>query len=253
MKPEEFFKSNLKLIEDVIKIICRRHNLDIDAEEDFASHVKLQLIENDYDKIKKFQGRSHFRTYLITVISRLFIDYIIKNEKKWRPSEKAKELGDIAITLEKMLFYHNMSFEDAFETITNNHGISITREDAHSIAAQLKQRTPALTKNVGDKLLSAIPHHETLPDEELVRKEAYEIKKKLVAIIDGIKLSLSADDCIILKMMFEDGFNLSAIGRALNISRSQIERRVKWILKTFKEGILSKGLSISDVTDIINE
>jgi RNA polymerase sigma factor for flagellar operon FliA len=38
--------------------------------DDFASHPKLKLIEDDYAILRKFQGRSSLRTYLTVVIER---------------------------------------------------------------------------------------------------------------------------------------------------------------------------------------
>lgn len=253
MDPQKLLETNLKHIEDIIKSVCWRNNLDRDAAEDFSSHVKLQLIENNYDRIRKFQGKSSFKTYLTVVINRLFIDQLIKKEKRWRPSESSKQIGEVAVKLEELLYRRNMSFDEAYETLTTNHGLSIKRDEAYELAHKLKPKTPALSLNVGDELLASLAHPGNRPNEEFVSNRALETGAKLYSIIDEIKSSLSDEDRLILKMRFEDEFSVSDIARVLNINRSVLDRRIKFILNTFKEGILSRGMNINDVTDVMEE
>jgi hypothetical protein len=58
MDPQTSFLSNLKTIEQIIAIICRRHFLTTDDQEEFESYAKFRLLENDYAVFAKFQGRA---------------------------------------------------------------------------------------------------------------------------------------------------------------------------------------------------
>jgi DNA-directed RNA polymerase specialized sigma24 family protein len=64
MTREELFLSELALIERVIAWVCARRCLRAADAEDFASTVKLRIIENDYEILGRFEGRSSLRTYL---------------------------------------------------------------------------------------------------------------------------------------------------------------------------------------------
>jgi len=58
VSPGNVFTSELAAIERIIGRVAAQHHLrDADAE-DFASHVKMKLIENDYAIVRKFEGRS---------------------------------------------------------------------------------------------------------------------------------------------------------------------------------------------------
>jgi hypothetical protein len=58
MTREHLFLSELAVIERVIAWVCARRCLRGADAEDFASVVKSRLIENDYEVLAKFQGRS---------------------------------------------------------------------------------------------------------------------------------------------------------------------------------------------------
>src|SRR5260221_10151464 len=124
---EALFLSQLDLIERVIRFVSSRQHLSASDADDFASHVKLKLIEADYAVFRKFQGRSSLRTYLTIVIERLFLDYRISAWGKWRASAQAKRGGQGAGLLEQLLVRDGYGFEQACELLTTNHRISCGR------------------------------------------------------------------------------------------------------------------------------
>src|SRR5438552_3320991 len=69
---ESVFLANLAAIDRIISVACRRFSLRPDAGSDFASWVKLKLIEDDYAVFRKFRGESAITTYLTVVITMLF-------------------------------------------------------------------------------------------------------------------------------------------------------------------------------------
>src|SRR6185436_17582702 len=94
---ETLFLSRLDVIERVTAFVCSRQHLSPSDVDDFSSHVRLKLIEDNYGIIRKFEGRSSFRTYLTVVIQRMFLDYRISAWGKWRPSAEARRRGPVAL------------------------------------------------------------------------------------------------------------------------------------------------------------
>src|SRR5205085_8638364 len=92
MDARALLEANLDLIERVIRFTARRQRLDETDAEDFASIVKLKLIENDYAVIRKFEGRSNFSTFITVVVQRMLLDYRIHYWGKWHASAEAKRL-----------------------------------------------------------------------------------------------------------------------------------------------------------------
>ncbi|HUF46207.1 MAG TPA: hypothetical protein VMM93_00260, partial [Vicinamibacterales bacterium] len=91
------------LIEQAIRTFCRRQRLSATEAEDFASEVRLHLLDRERAVLRAFEGRSSFQTYLLTVIRHQFRDWRNALWGKWRPSAEARRLGPLAVRLEMLL------------------------------------------------------------------------------------------------------------------------------------------------------
>ncbi len=277
MNPAEFFKDNLKHIEEVIKSICIRYHIHGEDAKDFSQDVKLNLIEDDYKKIRAFKGKSTFKTYLTTVISRIYIDYRREEKGYWRPSKVAKELGNIAVILEELIYRDRHTFQEAYAILTMNHKFTITEDESYDIYCKLPvRRVRPFTKDEGDKPLDSTydsahlnpskkrpfwrgdkPLDSTYdsaprPDEILITKEYNERKEKLLEVIKEIRSSLSSEESLLLKMFFEDDQKISVIARILNKDRNYVDRRIKVLLSDFRKKILATpGINEGDVIELI--
>jgi DNA-directed RNA polymerase specialized sigma24 family protein len=166
---EALFLFQLSVIERVISFVSSRHHLPGSDADDFGSHVKLKLIENDYAILKKFEGRSNLRTYLTVVIQRLFLDYRIMAWGKWRPSAEAKRFGEIAILLERLTHRDGYGFEEACELMQTNHQITMSRPDLEAIAARLPHRLRRRFES--EDALTNLADDQPSPDEIATSRE----------------------------------------------------------------------------------
>jgi hypothetical protein len=82
----QLFQEQTEIIDAVLNQICRGRRLTVDICEEFSSWVRLRLLEGDSAILRKFAGRSSPRTFLMTVIKRLYLDWRNKEWGKWRPS-----------------------------------------------------------------------------------------------------------------------------------------------------------------------
>ena len=69
--PQESINPHLKLIES---ICLKRFNYSEEGHECYV-YVLDKLMENNYARVKAFQGRSTFKTYLVSITTRLAIDF----------------------------------------------------------------------------------------------------------------------------------------------------------------------------------
>jgi RNA polymerase sigma factor (sigma-70 family) len=81
VNPEELFSSNLALIEKIIKAKLFKYQIYGEDAEDCESIVNLKLIDNNYDKVAKFKGKSQFSAYIATVIINIILDNCIKSKE----------------------------------------------------------------------------------------------------------------------------------------------------------------------------
>jgi hypothetical protein len=135
---EAMFLRHLAAIERLTANACRQSRIAGDEIDDLTSHVKLALIQGDYAIIRKFQGRSSFTTFLTTVIRRLISQHEIKEWGRWRPSAKAKRLGQLAMTVERLLTREGWSIPEVAHEVARRHPGCATG-DILEIAHQLPQ------------------------------------------------------------------------------------------------------------------
>ncbi len=98
MNAAALFESSLALIERVTATVCRRGRLLGADAEDFASSVKIALVEDDYAILRKYGGRSSFEAYLAVVVQNLLTDQRTQTLGRWRPSREAERLGEADIS-----------------------------------------------------------------------------------------------------------------------------------------------------------
>jgi DNA-directed RNA polymerase specialized sigma24 family protein len=115
--PEQVFLTNLTTIEALVQMVARQQRMSWSEAEDFASIVRLRLIENDYAILRKFRGGSTLRTYLTVVIARQALDYRDACWGRWRPSRAARRLGRTAMMLEKLIVRDGFTFDEAWRAV----------------------------------------------------------------------------------------------------------------------------------------
>src|SRR5207253_3838212 len=111
------FVAELSTIEQAIAFTCRRAVLRGMDAEDFASYVKLRLIENDYAVMHKYEGRCNFAGYIGIVVQRMLLDYRIQLWGKWHASSEATRLGTAAVALESLLHRDRLTIDEALSTL----------------------------------------------------------------------------------------------------------------------------------------
>src|SRR5438874_7414588 len=141
MDARALLEANLDLIERVIRFTARRQRLDESESEEFASIVKLKLVENDYAIIRKFEGRSHLATFVTIVVQRMLLDYRIHHWGKWHASAEAKRVGGPAVELEQLLHRDGRSLDEALAILRRNDE-SLTIESLRAIASRFPARKP---------------------------------------------------------------------------------------------------------------
>src|SRR5258708_1904751 len=137
---ERLFLSALTTINRAIAWTCARNHVSHEDAEEFGSHVRLKLIEENYAIIRKFQGRSALRTYLTVVIQRLFLDFRISAWGKWRPSAEAKRGGALAMLLEQLLVRDGHTFDEACQLLATKYGIAAEDAELERVASRFPMR-----------------------------------------------------------------------------------------------------------------
>jgi len=243
------FVSQLDVIERVIAFTCRRYHLSRADADDFASHVKLRLIENDYAVLRQFRGRSSLRTYLTVVIQRLFLDYRVSAWGKWRPSAEARRRGPVAVLLERLVVRDGHPFEEACELMKTNHAVAESREELERLAGRLPVRTKRRFET--DDALASVPARDAPADEILAEQDARLEAGRLTAALQALTASLDVQDRLVLAMRFEDGRTVAEIAATLRLDQKRLYRRIDRLLRDLRMGLEAAGLGAAAVGEIL--
>lgn len=247
---------HIKLFEDHIEHVKRAIHakcLSYPQEEpdDLAQNIYLKLIENDYHIIRSFQGKSSFTTYLYTVINRLFLDYMRSKKGRWRPSERSKELGPIAVQLEGLMQRDGYSLSEASRILIENHHINVSETELESLGSQLPPRQSRPTEDCSEEALEDVPSVSGTLLDEVEVKRLDTLQHGVENLLEKSSANLPDEDRVILRMRFEDDIPISKIARIMKVDRSVLDRRIQKILAGFKQNILAAGINHNDVLDVL--
>jgi RNA polymerase sigma factor (sigma-70 family) len=237
---EALFLSQLVVIERVISFVSSRHHLPGLDADDFASHVKLKLIEDDYGILRKFEGRSSIRTYLTVVIQRLFLDYRISAWGKWRPSAEAARAGAIAVLLEQLIGRDGYSFEEACELLETNHQVTASRSDLAAIAGRLPIRIRR--KFESDAALAQMPSDQPPVDDVIAEQERTATAARVGVALKSAMSGLEPQDRLILALRFEDGRSIVEVARMLRLDQKALYRRLDRVMKALRGALHAEGV-----------
>jgi RNA polymerase sigma factor (sigma-70 family) len=247
---EDLFLKNLPLIDRAIGYICRRNRISRDEGEDFGSYVKFKLIEGNYGVIRKFEGRASFSTYITTVIQRMFFQYRVQMWGKWRPSAKAKRLGDKGVTVERLLTRDGYSYAEVVSMLTCGSDPRYTIAEIEAIYARLplRQPRPMLVPLTG--IAESEPVIET--EDELFNAERGKKARHAAATVDTVMESMEPDDQLILKMRFWGGRKVPDIGRQLGLDDKRLYKRIDKLLSQLRLALERAGIAAADVAELLS-
>ena len=247
LPPDELFRRHLKLIEQVIAHACQRFRLRREDAEDFSSWVKVKLIENDYRKIREYKGSSSPKTYLTTVIFNLLKDYINHLWGKWRSSEEAKRLGDVAVKLEELIVRDAYSFEMAVHLLRQNFNVEASQQDLEALAARLPPRM--LRRMEGEEVLQNVPARELNPEQIIIDKEEREARRRFRMKLFRALKTLPAEDRALV--LLRTRLSVADIARSHGIEQKPLYRRLDKIYKALREALEREGVRRSEINDFL--
>jgi len=246
---EQFLLENLGTIDQAVLFIVRRHRLTRDEADELASSVKLKLIDRDYDVLRKYQGRSSLRTYLTAVVHRHFLDQRTARWGRWRPSARARQLGPVAVLLDRLLTRDGLTMEEAAAVMRTNHQVNASVPDLCALAGELPGRTGR--RFVDEKLLADLPATDLPQDAAL--QEAGELAQadRIEAALAAALAKLEDEDRLVLKLHFYDGHLVSTIARLLGLEQKALYRRIDRLKAVLRSELETRGVTRDQISAVV--
>jgi RNA polymerase sigma factor for flagellar operon FliA len=248
MSPEEQFLEQLSLIERVVASICRRNSCFGDDADEFDSWVKERMIETEYKVFRQFSGKSSLKTYLTVVIHNLFRDFRIKQWGKWRPSAKAKRMGKVAVQLECLLSRDGHSFAEATAILRERFEVEENDSELESLVGELPVRIK--------RRFESVEQIENIGTIDGVERRVEDSEKRSIlasteTALESALATLDAEDRLVLKMRYQDGFTIAQIAGALHLEARPLYSRFEKCLKGLRRNLEESGVTSASITDIL--
>ena len=248
MDARALLEQNLELIERVIRFISRRQRLDESELEEFASIVKLRLVENDYAIIRKFQGRSSLSTFFTIVVRNMLYDYRIHQWGKWHASAEAKRLGDLAIDLEQLLHRDGRTIDEALPVLRARYP-DASRESLQNMAERLPERR-ARRRMVDLAEAEGVAMDDATEEKALATERQSASKRLSRAMCDAIG-RLPENDRLLLQLRFESRMTVAQISRAMQIEQKLLYRRMDKLMRDLRVELERAGIDPREAADLI--
>jgi RNA polymerase sigma factor (sigma-70 family) len=252
LHPATTFLQHIASIKRIAAFTARRSHLTADQTAEFVQTVLVKLLENDYEIIRKFEGRSSFTTYLTTVTMRLFQQWRVEQWGKWRPSAQARALGEKAITLERLMSRDGYSFSEAVALLTQGHPQSYSARELEVLYIRLPLRTPRPVFLSDENVLAELPGEDSA--DERVRAGEHETALRFaVAALDRAIGDFSPEDRLILQLRFWNGIKVPEIARMMRLEPKKVYKRLDRLFKALRRALEDAGIDQASVRELMDQ
>ena len=245
------FEANLPTIERIIARVCWRAHVSGADAEDFASSVKVALLEDDCAILRMHQGRSSLATYLAVVIDRMLTDERVRTLGRWDPSTEALRGGPAAVLIEKLLRRDRRSLEESWPIIRGVHP-ELTREAADSIAARLPERSPR-------PRFVALESTELPPiaapdraDATAMAEETQRLSARASRIVRETLSTLPVEERALVQFHYGASMSIADISRMMRLPQRPLYRRMERILTTLRRALAAEKIDATAIPGLVS-
>jgi RNA polymerase sigma factor (sigma-70 family) len=248
MDGQRLFLENLSTIDRVVAAVARRHRLSTHERDDFASLVRLRLLEDDARVMRAFEKRSSLSTFLTIVISRIFFDFRNAEWGRWRPSAQARRLGPVAILLDQLMTRDGHVLEEAIEILRVNHRVAMSDTEIRALWDALPRRLQTMV--VGEEAAGEVsaPEDPASAAEFAGRTDA---RERVAQALSVALTKLPAQDQLIVQLQFSHGVGATELARHFSMSKATLHRRINRILADLRAALQAQNIDPLEVAVLL--
>ncbi|HET8772196.1 MAG TPA: hypothetical protein VFP80_00330 [Thermoanaerobaculia bacterium] len=250
MDPRDLLLANWSVIERIIAYTCRLKGLAGADAEDFASLVKVKLLENDCAIVRQFRGDSKFSSYISVVIQRTYVDLCIQQTGKYHPSRAAMRMGDVAVDLERLIHRDGLSIDAAIARVQEKDP-SMTRAALEGYAAGMPDRRKRQQPMPLDEVVETRVASDARADVLIVDGERRKLSERAAEVVRNFIGGLAERDRLLLQLLFEAGLQLTQIARILKSDVKPLYRRRDRLLAEIAAALAAAGITEQEILDIV--
>lgn len=233
------------------------------VSEAAALYVVNALAADNWNRVRKFNGKATFRTYLSSVVYRLLEDYSRKQYGRKKVPRWIRDMGGIWLSLFLLLCFERFPFTEAIMIALDR------RSDLKSKAVE----------EIAEKIISEVPdcgeqqHQETVFEDHVAveaaagfcSKQQEEIENRQKELFAGAlfqellgqgrdevseaaarkllkqPVDLSDEERLLLKLCHRDGVGITEAGRMTGLTRYQVHGKMRRLYKRIRRSFEEAG------------
>lgn len=249
MNAAEVFQANLGLISRAIERVSRRARLSEADAEDFASAVRLHLLDDDYAVLRGFEGRCSLETFITIVAQRFLSNERIRAWGRWHESSAAKRMGEAATLLERLVRRDGRTLDEALPLVRDVEP-GITRADAEAMLAGIPERRTRPravdAAEVEEQLVARDEAHDRVAAREIVEDSA-----RASDVLRGALAALPLDERMLVRFRFQSGLAVSEIARVMGIEQRPLYRQLERVLRKLRDALTAAGIDARSAAALV--
>jgi RNA polymerase sigma factor (sigma-70 family) len=242
-----------------------RSAADIDNEADhLLTEVLDHLKADNFKVLREFRGSSKLSTYLTSVISNLVVDSIRTRKGRSRAIERSRELGPVAEQLHELVYERGYTLADAHEHLVLSNNIGESEDELRGMLDRIRGRDGATHAGtaawpyrgrevlVDGEVEVVVPDPAKGAEEQMIDNQRDRQREQIMAaMLEG----LSGEESFILRLRFpatenESTKSIRDIANLTGQTEKAVDNRLRRILMSCRETLLSRGLSLNDLIPI---
>lgn len=237
------------VVVDAVRFVASRHHLSRDMSDELRGRVMLHLVAHDYAVLRQWRRECSLHTYLVTVITRVFLDYRNQEWGKAKPPALARRLGPVALMLWRLTHRKRLSFDEAVQTLHADHGVTATRDELWSIYARMPAASGRYFVDVSELAQAEQPGAEA---DALVRgADRQRLAERVDRALAQVLADLAAEDRLVLKLFFVNGMTRAQIARVLQLDQQRLYPRFLGVMARLQTALVAEEVTVADVREIL--
>jgi DNA-directed RNA polymerase specialized sigma24 family protein len=246
MNARALFESSLGVIDEVVARVCRRGRLSGADAEDFDSLVKLALLENDCEVLRRHTGVSSLGAYLSVVIARMLSDERIRSMGRFYASAEATRIGPAAVLLETLVVRDRRPLDEVLPIVRASYP-EITRPEAERILVGLPARAPRPRFIDIDQPGAPLAAPES-PDPVVVAQ----LSARTASVLRETLASLPLEDRTLMRLHFGESISIADASRMMRVPQRPLYRRLERVLALFRAALERQGIDARSMPELLS-
>ena len=246
MKPEEILASSDIL--EKIEAVCQRHfSAENDRDECFV-FILDSLRADNFKRLRAYEGKSKFTTYLYTLINSLVIDFRRKRYGRRRIPATVLKLGRWAEAVYRLVCWQKFSYDDAYDFLQID-GLFEGNYEQFMRAIEPIQKAPCREDftfkpidALGRDPLNCIDGTDANALEVLIQKLDEQRRMHALKVIRETTKILPEADQLLVRLAYGSGHSLRAAAKTVNLSPSAARKKLQGILINYRKKLLAVGI-----------